>query len=167
MKDGASNLEERVASHDEAYRLAGALVALGEPKNAVDLMRRTIQRARSTLPEDSLALLRLLSQYGDILESTDAMAEAEYIRTEALDIVAAANATTLDAVDAFLKAGILLCKMHNCGAAVARLKEAIRRTEEVDGVGALHREILLAQAWRSPSAGTRRARGVLGGVERV
>jgi hypothetical protein len=29
------------------------------------------------------------------------------------------------------------------------LKEAVRRAEELEGIGALHKQIILAQAWRS------------------
>ena len=77
------------------------------------------------------------------------MAEAEFIRAEALEIVASAQMTTQDAVEAFLKYGMLLCRMHNYDGAIARLKEAVRRTEELDEIGALQRQIILAQAWRS------------------
>jgi tetratricopeptide (TPR) repeat protein len=124
------------------------LVALGEGKAAVDLLRRKVNVARSSLPGASATLLRLLSVYAGILESTDALAEAEFIRVEALEIVASAQTTTLDAIDAFLKHGLLLSKMHNYDGAVAKLKEAVRRTEELDSLDALHQQIILAQAWR-------------------
>lgn len=121
---------------------------LGEAKAAVDMMRSEVNAARSSVPPTSVALLRLLSQYARVLESTDALAEAEFIRTEALDIVEAAQLTNRDAVDALLEYGLLLCKMHNYDGAVTRLKEAIRRAEELDGIGELRRQIIIAQAWR-------------------
>ena len=111
-------------------------------------MRRKVNAARAALPATSLTLLRLRSEYAGILESTDALAEAEFIRAEAVEIIESAQIRSQDAVDAFLKYGLLLCKMHNYDGAVARLKEAVRRTEELDNVGALHQQIILAQAWR-------------------
>jgi hypothetical protein len=39
--------------------------------------------------------------------------------------------------------------MHHYDGAIARLKEAVRRTEELEDIGTLHRQIILAQAWRS------------------
>lgn len=137
------------ASGDTAFRFADALVALGEGKAAVDLIRREVNTARSALPATSPDLLRLLSEYAEILESTDALAEADFIRAEALEIVDATQLTTEDAVDAYLKYGLLLCKMHNYDGAVARLKEAVRRTEQLESIGELHRQIILAQSWRS------------------
>jgi tetratricopeptide (TPR) repeat protein len=140
---------EGLTDYDEAaYQLCDALVALGEGKAAVDLLRRKVNVARSSLPPASPTLLRLLSVYAGILESTDALAEAEFIRAEALEIVGSADMTTEDAIDAFLKHGLLLCKMHNYDGAVARLKEAVRRTEELDSLEALAQQIILAQAWR-------------------
>lgn len=125
------------------------LVALGEAKTAVDLMRRHVSRARASLPETSPALVRALSQYAEVLESADALAEAEYIRAEALEIAVAAEPATLDAAEAFLGYGLLLCKMHDYDGAVARLKEAIRRAEEPQDVNELERQMLLARAWQS------------------
>ncbi len=141
--------EDSTTSRHEAYRLADALVTLGEGRAAVDLIRRELQLARSSLPTGSATLVRLLSEYAGILESTDALAEAEFIRAEALEIVASAQETTHETVEAFLRYGMLMVKMHNYDGAIARLKEAVRRTEELDGIGALHRQIILAQAWRS------------------
>lgn len=150
MDEPALNREDPLASHEEVYRLANALVALGEGKAAVDLMRRKVNTARKTLPPDSMELLARLSEYAGILESTDALAEAEFIRAEAMGIVVSGDVTPQDAVAEYLKYGLLLCKMHNYDGAVAKLKEAIRRTEELDGgLEALAREIILAQAWRS------------------
>jgi tetratricopeptide (TPR) repeat protein len=148
MNDGVLNHEDPAAHREDVYSLAEALVALGEGRAAVDLIRREVNAARS-LSAAPLTLLRLLSQYAGILESTDALAEAEFIRAEALEIVASAQMTTQDAVEAFLKYGMLLCRMHNYDGAIARLKEAVRRTEELDEIGALQRQIILAQAWRS------------------
>jgi len=136
-------------SDEEAYRLASVLVTLGEGKAAVDLMRRIINTARRSLPPISPALFRVLSEYAEILESTDALAEAEFVRGEALEIALSAQMTAQDAVEALLRYGLLLCKMHNYDGAIARLKEAVRRVEELDEMGVLHREIILAEAWRS------------------
>ncbi len=133
---------------DESYHLADALVALGEGRAAVDLIRCKVNVARARPPSDSLTLLRLLSEYAGILELTDALAEAEFIRAEALEIVVSSELKTLDAIEAYLGYGLLLCKMHNYDGAMARLREAVRLTEDLDDIGALHREILLARAWR-------------------
>ncbi len=153
LSDDRSNDEVRdgeqcAGSCDDVYQLADALVVLGEGKAAVDLIRGQVNAARASLPATSLALLRVLSQYAGVLESTDALAEAEFIRAEALDLVESAHVTTPDAADAFLRYGLLLCKMHNYDGAVARLKEAVRRTEELEGIGDLRRQIGIAQAWR-------------------
>jgi tetratricopeptide (TPR) repeat protein len=148
VDDAVRNHEDPTERRQDVYCLAETLVALGEGRAAVDLIRREVNAARS-LPAAPLTFLRLLSQYAGILESTDALAEAEFIRAEALEIVASEQMTTQDAVEAFLKYGMLLCRMHNYDGAIARLKEAVRRTEELDDIGALHRQIILAQAWRS------------------
>ena len=121
---------------------------LGEGKAAVDLIRGDLQVARSTLSATSSALLRLLLQYARVLESTDALAEAEFIRAEALEIVDATQMTTRDAVDAVLEYGLLLCKMHNYDGAVARLQDAVRRAEALDGISDLRQQIMIAQAWK-------------------
>lgn len=149
MNNGVSGREDPLAGRDEVYRLADALVMLGEAKAAVDLIRRKVHAARSAPPAAPLTLLPVLSEYAAVLESTDALAEAEFIRAEVLEIVASAQVTARDAVDAFLNYGLLLVKMHNYDGAIARLREAVRRTEELDGIGELHRQIILAQAWRS------------------
>jgi tetratricopeptide (TPR) repeat protein len=149
MNEGVFQREDSTAGREETRGLADALVALGEGRAAVDLIRREVNVARSSLPTTSLTLLRLLSQYAGVLESTDALAEAEFIRAETLEIVVSAEITTRDAVDAFLKYGLLLCKMHHYDGAIARLKEAVRRTQELEDIGTLHRQIILAQAWRS------------------
>ena len=136
------------ATDEEAYRLAGALVTLGEGKAAIDLMRRKVNAARREHPATSPSLFRVLSEYAGILESTDALAEAEFIRAETLEIVASAQMTTRDAVEAFLRSGLLLCKMHNYDGAIARLKEAVRRAEELREIDALQQEVIIAEAWR-------------------
>lgn len=148
MNDPVDDREHPTPADDEPFRLAQALVALGEPKAAVDSMRRRVSAARS-LPATSLRRLHLLSRYADILESTDGLAEAEFIRAEALEVVEAAQLTTQDAVDAFLAYGLLLCKMHNYDGAIARLNEAVRRAEELEDIGELQQQIILAKAWRS------------------
>jgi len=148
MSDSARNHEDPAAGDDEVYRLCVALVTLGEGKVAVDFIRRKVNTARKSLPTDSLMRLRLLSQYAEILESTDALAEAEFIRAEALEIAESGQVTPDDAVDAFLKYGLLLTKMHNYDGAIARLKEAVRRANELETMGPLQQQIILAQAWR-------------------
>jgi tetratricopeptide (TPR) repeat protein len=112
------------------------------------LIRREVNVARSSLPESSPELLRPLAEYAAILESTDALAEAEFIRAETIEIITSAQVATQDAIDALLKYGLLLCKMHNYDAAIARLKEAVHRAEALDGLASLHRQIIIAQAWR-------------------
>ncbi|MEO7038454.1 MAG: hypothetical protein ABI186_00315 [Candidatus Elarobacter sp.] len=149
MNEHVDDDEHPNAGDDEKFRIAEALVVLGERKAAVDLMRRAVSAARSSMPATSRRRLRLLSRYGDILESTDGLAEAEFIRAEALELVEAAQLRTQDAVDAFLAYGLLLCKMHNYDGAIERLKETVRRAEELDGIGELQQQIILAQAWRS------------------
>lgn len=136
---------------EEAFRISTALVALGEPKAAVDFIRRKVNAARKALPEDAVMRLRLLSQYAEILESTDALAEAEYIRVEALEIVESGGVPAEDALDAVLKYGLLSIKMHNYDAAVARLKDAVRRAEELERLEPLQQQIILALAWRGQS----------------
>ncbi|HTJ26018.1 MAG TPA: hypothetical protein VMA36_07625 [Candidatus Limnocylindria bacterium] len=148
MDEGAPQREDPTLGGEETHRLADALVTLGEGTAAVDLIRREVNVARATLPATSPRLLRQLSEYAAILESTDALAEADFIRAEALEIVASSGLTTEDAVDAFLGYGLLLNKMHNYDGAVARLREAVRRAEELDDIGSLHRQIIIAQAWR-------------------
>jgi tetratricopeptide (TPR) repeat protein len=149
MNESTSSRERPVPSDDDAYRLACALVALGEGKAAVDMMRRKLNSVRAAVAPGSPELFRVLSAYAGILESTDALAEAEFIRAEAVEIVESTRMTDRDAVEEFLKYGLLLCKMHNYDGAIARLKEAVRRAEALDGAEALTQEIILAQAWRS------------------
>lgn len=136
------------AGDEEVCRLCSELVTLGEGKAAVDFIRRKVNTARKALPTDSLMRLRLLSQYAEVLENTEALAESEYIRAEALEIVESGRVTPEDAVDAFLKYGLLLTKMHNYDRAIAQLKEAVRRAEELESIGPLAQQIILAQAWR-------------------
>jgi tetratricopeptide (TPR) repeat protein len=149
MNERTSKREHPTVSDEEAYRLASTLVVLGERKAAVDMMRHKVSAARRSLPPTSLALFRILGDYAGILESTDALAEAEFIRAEAVEIVESLHLTTQEALEAFLAYGLLLCKMHNYDGAIAKLKEVVRRAEEADGVGALRQQLLLAEAWRS------------------
>ncbi len=146
MDERVLDRDDTNAPSEEDHCFADALVALGEGKAAVDLLRRKVNAERGSVPAP--AFLRLLSAYAGVLESADALAEAEFIRAEAQDLVEAGQITTIDAVDAFLKYGLLLCRMHNYDGGVTRLKETVRRVEALDGIGALHREIILAQAWR-------------------
>lgn len=113
------------------------------------MIRHEVNAARSTLPPGSTTLVRLLSGYAAVLESTDALAEADFIRAEALGIVDAAQLATLDAVEALLGYGQLLCTMKDYGAAVVRLREAVRLAEGLDAVDELRRQIILAQSWKS------------------
>jgi tetratricopeptide (TPR) repeat protein len=139
---------EPTQSVEDLCRLADALIALGESTVAADLFRREVFVARSALPPAPLRLVRLLLGYAGILEGIDAFAEADVIRAEALQIVEAAQLDTFDAVEAFLRYGLLLCKMKSYEPAIARLKEAARRAEQLDGVGELRRQIVLAEVWR-------------------
>jgi tetratricopeptide (TPR) repeat protein len=143
--------EAAAARRDAAYRHAQALVSLGEPKTAVDLMRGVMNAARASLPPASLELFRALTQYAGILESAAALPEAEYIQAEALDIVSAAQLTTQEAVLALLAYGLLLHKMHNYAGALAALKDAVARADALQDVDELDRQIILAQAWRGQS----------------
>ncbi|MBV8354470.1 MAG: hypothetical protein JO101_04060 [Candidatus Eremiobacteraeota bacterium] len=79
------------------------------------------------------------------------MAEAEFIWNEALDAIASAEIADEIAVQAYLRAGLLLVKMHNYDGAVAKLREAIRRAEELTAMDELSRQIVLADAWRGQS----------------
>ena len=133
---------------DDAYRLAGALIELGELRAAVDLMRQEVSGARAAVPIDHAMLVRLLSQYAEILEMTRAFGEAMFVRAEVVEVVASARLPAAVVVDAYLKYGLLLCKLHNYHAAIANLREAVRRCEELDEIGALRCQIVLAQAWR-------------------
>ncbi len=148
MSESASNRERPKAADEEAHGLASALVTLGEGKAAVDLMRCKVNAARRSLPPASPSLFRVLSEYAGILESTEALAEAEFIRAEALEIVVSSQMAGAGAVEAYLRYGLLLCKMHNYDGAIARLKEAVSRAEELEGIGPLHQEIIIAEAWR-------------------
>lgn len=149
MKEGATERDDAAARRDEAYRHAQALVALGEPKTAIDLMRRVMNAARESLPPASPELFRALSQYAAILEGANAFAEAEFVQAEALEIVSAAQLTTEEAVLAFLANGLLLFKLHNYDGALARLKEAVVRAEALEDVDELDRQIILARAWQA------------------
>jgi tetratricopeptide (TPR) repeat protein len=136
------------AGDEETYRLAHELIALGEGKVAVDMLRKKVNIARKSPPSGTLMRLRLLSQYAGILESIDALAEAEFIRAEALEIVGSGFVTAEDALDAYLKHGLLMVKMHHYDGAVARLKEAVRRAESLESLGNLQQQIIIAQAWK-------------------
>jgi len=138
--------EDLAAWYEQMHRL-DAMVAIGEGKAAVDRIRRQVTAAR-TNPPPPATFLRILGQYASTLESTDALAEAEFIRTEALEIVTASQMTCRDAVDAFLGHGLLLVKMHNYDGAIAKLDEAIRRAEALDGIEELDRQIIIARATR-------------------
>src|SRR5579872_4646717 len=148
MNDGQR--EDLAAWYEESARL-DALVAIGEGKAAVDSIRQRVNAARSSPSPSPLMLLRLLAQYGSILESTDALAEADYIWNEALEVVASHQIATREVVDAYLKHGLLHVKMHNYDGAVTKLKEAVRRVEELQDVSELDRQIVLAKAWRGQS----------------
>jgi len=142
-----SEREELAAWYEQITRLEG-LVAIGEGKAAVDQIRRQVNAARVNPPADALTFVRTLSQYARILESMDALAEAEFIWTEALEAAVDARIENRDAVDAFLYYGLLLIKMHNYDGAVAKLDEALKRAERLEWSQEIDREITLARAWR-------------------
>jgi tetratricopeptide (TPR) repeat protein len=148
MNEGAPNVQDPAAGDDETYRLCTELVALGEWRFAVDCMRRKVNRARRTLPADSMMRLRLLAQYALILELTGAYGEAEFIRKEAIEIVESGIVTPEDAVEAFLGYGLLLTKTRNYGEAIENLKEAVQRAQKLEGTPALEHQVILAKAWK-------------------
>ena len=125
-----------------------ALIAIGEGKVAVDMIRKIVDNARRRPPETPKELLNILALYAKTLEATDALAEAEFVWNEALEMISSASLETLDSADAFMRYGLLLTKMHNYDGSVARLKEAIHRADALTGVDDLDRQILLACAWR-------------------
>src|SRR5579872_5118744 len=136
------------AGDEEAFRLAQELVALGEGKAAIDMLRKKVNLARKAPPAGTLMRLRLLSQYAGILESIDALAEAEFIRAEALGIAESGFVTPEDALEAYLGHGLLLVKMQKYDVAVAKLQEAVRRAEALESLGNLQQQIIIAQAWK-------------------
>ena len=125
-----------------------ALIAIGEGKVAVDMIRKVVDNARRRPPQTSAELLRILALYATTLEATDALAEAEFVWNEALEVIASSSLETLDTADALLRYGLLLIKMHNYDGSVARLKEAIHLADALTDVEDLDRQILLARAWR-------------------
>jgi len=142
------SVEDPAAGDDETYRLCTELVALGEWRFAVDCMRRKVNRARRSLPTNSLMHLRLLSQYAGILELTSAFGEAEFIRKQSIEIVESGFVTAEDAVEAYLNYGLLLVRTRNYNAAAARLREAANRAEKLESIAPLEQEIMLAKVWR-------------------
>lgn len=148
MNEGAPNVQDPTVGDEEAYRLCAELVALGEAKAALDCMRKRVNRARRSLPRTPLMHLRLLAQYAEILESAGALGEAEFIRARSIEIIKSGHVTPEDAVDAFLKYGLLLARNRDYNEAIATLKEAVRRAEDLDGVSRLEQQIILAKAWR-------------------
>ncbi len=133
---------------EEAYRLSTDLVSLGELRAAIDYMRRKVNRARKTMPADSRMHLRLLSQYAAILELTETYGEAEFLRAKAVEIVETGSVSPEDAVDAYLKYGLLLTRNRNYSAAIRPLKEAVRRAEALQDAVPVEQQITLAKAWR-------------------
>jgi tetratricopeptide (TPR) repeat protein len=133
------------------YRLSTELIELGELRAAVDCMRRKVNRARKALPDNALMHLRLLSQYAGILEMTGAFGEAEFLRAESIEIVKSGHVRVEEAVDAYLKFGLLLARNRNYHAAIATLNEAIRRAEELTDTSPLEQRIIVAKAWRGLS----------------
>ncbi len=134
---------------EEAYRLCTELVSLGELRAAVDYMRRKVNRARKSMPADSRMHLRLLSQYAAILELTETYGEAEFLRAKAVEIVETGTVSAEDALDAYLTYGLLLTRNRNYNAALAPLKEALRRAETVEAIAPVEQQIALAKAWRA------------------
>jgi tetratricopeptide (TPR) repeat protein len=148
MNDGMREREDLTAWYDQMNRLE-ALIAIGEGKVAIDRIREQVNAARVNPPDSPLALVRVLALYARVLESTEAFAEADFIWTEALGVVESASIDNRDAVEAFLRHGLLLVKMHNYDAAVAKIKEAVRRVEALQNIEELDRQIILARAWRA------------------
>jgi tetratricopeptide (TPR) repeat protein len=148
MNADAQNISDSAGGDEETYRLSTELISLGELRAAVDIMRRAVNRARRTLPGNSLMQLWLLSQYAGILELTETFGEAEYIRAKSVEIVESGHVCAEDAVDAFLKYGLLLARNRNYKAAIRKLKEAIRRAQDLDAVSALEQQIVIAKAWK-------------------
>lgn len=128
-----------------------ALVELGEAKAAVDQIRRQVNTSRASPDSSPATILRLLCEYATLLESADALTEAEFVWSEALELVAANELRSLEAAHAFLGQGLLRVKTHDYNEAVAKLKEAVERAEELAAADELDRQILLAKAWRGQS----------------
>lgn len=150
MQDSSEERDEISQWHDYVGTLE-ALVKIGEGKAAVDAIRKKVNGARQRPPADSAKLLRLLALYATILEETDALAEAEYIRTEAIDSIVSAQLEDRGAAEAFLRHGLLLIKMHNYDGAVQKFREAIRRVDALTNIEELDRQIVLARIWRGMS----------------
>lgn len=148
MNEEARSAQDLAAGDEETYRLCTELIALGEWRFAVDCMRRKVNRARRSLPTNSLMRLRLLSQYAGILELTGAYGEAEFIRKESIEIVESGLVTAEDAVDAFLSYALLLTKVRNYRDAIVKLNEAARRAERLGNIEPLEQQIILAKVWK-------------------
>jgi tetratricopeptide (TPR) repeat protein len=148
MNEGVPSFQDPAAGDEETYRLSTELIALGELRAAVDIMRRKVNTARKTLPSNSLMHLRLLSQYAGILELTGAFGEAEFLRAESVEMVESGHVLPEDAVEAFLKYGLLLARNRNYNAAIPKLKEAIRRAEDLDAIPPLEQQIIIARGWK-------------------
>lgn len=148
MRDTLANLQDPAAGDEEAYRLSADLVWLGELRAAVDYMRRKVNRARKALPNDAMMHLRLLSQYAGILELTETYGEAEFLRKEAVEIVESGRVSPEDAIDAFLKYGLLLARNRNYNAAIAPLKEVLRRAAGLNTITELEQQIIVGKAWK-------------------
>jgi tetratricopeptide (TPR) repeat protein len=149
MNEGTPDAADPAAGDEEAYRLCTDLITLGEWRFAVDCMRRKVNRARRSLPANSLMHLRLLSQYAAILELTEAYGEAEFLRRESIEIAESGLVTAEDAVEAFLNYGLLLVKVRNYSAAVPKLTEAIRRADAIEDFSPLAQQVALAKGWRA------------------
>ncbi len=146
--EGVPNADDPASGDEIGYRLCTELVSIGELRAAVDYMRRKVNRARKASPANSLMQLRLLSQYAAILEITETYGEAEFLRAKAVEIAETGSVSPEDAVDAYLRYGLLLTKNRNYNAAIEPLKEAIRRAEALDGPLPIEQQIILAKAWR-------------------
>lgn len=150
MQEFSENGNADARWHDYVARL-DALLRIGESKVAVDTIRKDVNIARQKPPEDPTKFLLLLSLYARILEETSALAEAEYIRIEALDLISSIQLEGRDAAEASLMYGLLLIKMHNYDGALAKLREAHQKAEDLSSIDELDRQIMLARVWKGKS----------------
>lgn len=149
MNDPIRDWEDIVARYEESRRL-DSLVEIGERRVAIDRIRRQVNGARTITPQSPLDFLLLLAQYARMLEIGDALAEADFVFSEAFE-AADGRVLTREIVDALLAHGLLLTKMHNYDGAVAKLQEVVRRAEALEDITELDRRLILAKAWRGIS----------------
>ncbi len=149
MNDRMESDEQRAANADEVYRLAQTLVALGEAKAAVDMMRRRVSKARSALPATSVARLRLLSHYAEHSRKCGRSGGSRVHLgrgDRAGRSRAARDARRGRRFSQLRAAAVQDAQLRRCDRG---LQEAVRRAEELDGITELRQQTILAQAWRS------------------